>query len=214
MMDHWEMMDVYKALIAVAAGMIFGLERELKDKEAGLKTITIICLGSALFAILSYRIGGPSEPTRIASYVVSGIGFLGAGAIFKDKFAISGLTTAGIIWLSAAVGLSIGFGEFYTAATFMGGALLIIYSTPIINRLLRSKKITRQLYFTFPKENITAKEKFISGLLKEGVLLFENNITLTANQVEISLEIIVSEKKLNWIKDYLLDQKWITSFSL
>ena len=58
MTDHWELLDVYKALLAVAAGVILGLEREMKDKVAGLKTITIICLGAALFAILSYKIGG------------------------------------------------------------------------------------------------------------------------------------------------------------
>jgi len=54
MMDHWEILDVYKALLAVAAGIILGLEREMKDKAAGLKTITVICLGSALFSIISY----------------------------------------------------------------------------------------------------------------------------------------------------------------
>ena len=76
MIDHWEILDVYKALLAVAAGIILGLERELKDKVAGLKTITIICLGAALFGILSYKIGGTSNPTQIAAYVVSGVGFI------------------------------------------------------------------------------------------------------------------------------------------
>ncbi|MBK8311502.1 MAG: MgtC/SapB family protein [Chitinophagaceae bacterium] len=120
MVDHWEILDVYKALFAIVAGIILGLERELKDKVAGLKTITIICLGATLFGILSYKVGGTNNPTHIAAYVVSGVGFLGAGAIFKDGFSISGLTTAGIIWLAAAVGLAIGFSEFYLAATFMG----------------------------------------------------------------------------------------------
>src|SRR5689334_18124669 len=114
MTDHWEMMDVYKALLSAAAGLILGFERELKDKAAGLKTITIITLGATLFAIISYKAAGP-DPTRIASYIVSGVGFLGAGVIFKDGFNVSGLTTAGIIWLAAAIGTSIGFGEFYMA---------------------------------------------------------------------------------------------------
>ena len=73
MIDHWEIWDVYKALFAIAAGIILGLEREMKDKVAGLKTITIICLGAALFGILSYKIGGESNPTQIAAYVVSGV---------------------------------------------------------------------------------------------------------------------------------------------
>ena len=75
MVDHWEILDVYKALFAIVAGIILGLERELKDKVAGLKTITIICLGATLFGILSYKVGGTNNPTHIAAYVVSGVGF-------------------------------------------------------------------------------------------------------------------------------------------
>src|SRR5687768_555118 len=119
MNDHWELWDLYKALLAVGAGLILGFEREMKDKVAGLKTITIITLGATLFAILSYKIGEGYDTTRIASYVVSGVGFIGAGAIFRYGFTVSGLTTAGLIWLAAAVGLAIGFGEFYLAATFI-----------------------------------------------------------------------------------------------
>ncbi len=167
MIDHWEILDVYKALLAVAAGIILGLERELKDKVAGLKTITIICLGASLFGILSYKVGEGSNPTQIAAYVVSGVGFLGAGAIFKDGFSISGLTTAGIIWLAAAVGLAIGFGEFYLAGTFMAGTMLIIFATPFINKLFRSKKITRQLQLTVLKEDANQKEIILLEIIQK-----------------------------------------------
>ncbi len=82
--DHWEALDLLKAVTSLLVGMILGAERELKDKAAGFRTITLICLGSTLFTLLSYKLGmGESEDaTRIASYVVSGIGFLGAGVIF------------------------------------------------------------------------------------------------------------------------------------
>ena len=82
MMDHWEIMDLYKALLALAAGIILGSEREFKDKAAGLKTITVICLGSTLFSIISYKVGvADHDTTRIASYIVAGVGFIGAGVI-------------------------------------------------------------------------------------------------------------------------------------
>ena len=114
-------MDLYKALLALAAGIILGSEREFKDKAAGLKTITVICLGSALFAIISYKVGlADNETTRIASYIVSGVGFIGAGVIFKDGANVSGLTTAGIIWVAAAVGTAIGFGELLPGSYFYG----------------------------------------------------------------------------------------------
>ncbi|MDZ4807241.1 MAG: MgtC/SapB family protein [Bacteroidota bacterium] len=213
MMDHWEIFDVYKALLAVAAGIILGLEREMKDKVAGLKTITIICLGAALFGILSYRIGGENNPTQIAAYVVSGVGFIGAGAIFKDGFSISGLTTAGIIWLAAAVGLSIGFGEFYLAATFMAGTLIIIFITPFINKIFRSKKVSRQLQLVIERENIEIKTDIFSALHKEGVIAEEKKITLKDDKLEILLEIVLTEDKIKWLQDYLLSIKSIYSFS-
>lgn len=213
MIDHWEILDVYKALLAVAAGIILGLERELKDKVAGLKTITIICLGATLFGILSYKVGGQSNPTHIAAYVVSGVGFLGAGAIFKDGFSISGLTTAGIIWLAAAVGLAIGFGEFYLAGTFMMGSLLVIFLTPFINKLFRSKKLTRQLTISLSKENSILKEEILAGLRKGVNFLEEKKITLADNELEIGIEIALTEDKIKWVQNYLLENKAIKSFS-
>lgn len=213
MIDHWEIFDVYKALLAVAAGIILGLEREMKDKVAGLKTITIICLGAALFGILSYKIGGDSNPTQIAAYVVSGVGFIGAGAIFKDGFSISGLTTAGIIWLAAAVGLAIGFGEFYLAATFMAASLLIIFITPYINKLSKTKKITRQLVFTISHEDAGKKEEIIAGLQRLSITAEERKISLKDELLELSVEIIVAEEKMKSIQNFLLENKYIKAFS-
>lgn len=212
MQDHWEMLDVYKALMAVAAGVILGLERELKDKVAGLKTITIICLGATLFGILSYKLGG-SNPTQIAAYVVSGVGFLGAGAIFKDGSTVSGLTTAGIIWLAAAVGLAIGFGEFYLAATFMGGSMLIILSTPFINKLLRTKKTNRALDIHLSGESIGHKEEIIQGIREAAIAVVEKKVTYRDSELEIVLEVVVTEEQGREIQQYLLINKYITSFS-
>lgn len=213
MADHWEIMDIYKALMAVGAGFILGLERELKDKVAGLKTITIICLGAALFSILSYKVN-PGNPTLIASYVVSGVGFLGAGAIFKDGFSVSGLTTAGIIWLAAAVGLSIGFGEFYLAATFMVASMFIIFSTPFINRIFRHKKLTRQLTIVFSKEDREMHEEIMSKLNGKGIQAEIKKITMKADETEIVAEIVLVQEKLSGLQDYLASNKRIRSFSL
>ena len=213
MIDHWELLDVYKAILAVAAGIILGLEREMKDKVAGLKTITIICLGATLFGIISYKVGGIQNPTTIAAYVVSGVGFLGAGAIFKDGFTISGLTTAGIIWLSAAVGLSIGFGEFFLAATFIAASLLIIVLTPFISSLFSSKKINRQLQFVVEKDDALKKVEIIKAMEANGISVFEKKISFRNNEFEISLEIVLAQQKLEWIEGYLLHSPVVKSFS-
>ena len=213
-MDHWEILDVYKALMAVAAGLILGLERELKDKSAGLKTITIITLGATLFSIISYKVGGIDRGTAIAAYIVSGVGFLGAGVIFKDGFTVSGLTTAGIIWLAAAIGTSIGFGEFYMAATFMGAALLTIFIlTPLINAVFNPKK-NRQLVFTIDKQNLADRDVIITAFKDQGIRVEERKMELEENNVIITIEVILKDGKLEWLQDYLLKHPKVNSFAL
>lgn len=212
MIDHWELLDLLKAVMGVVAGMILGLEREMKDKVAGLKTITIICLGATLFGILSYKVGAPDNPTHIAAYVVTGVGFLGAGAIFKDGFSISGLTTAGIIWLAAAVGLAIGFSEFYLAATFLAATMLIIIITPFINRVFRSKKVTRHLEITLDREDIHLKEELLLTLGHIVLLAEEKKIIVKEDSAVISLELVMNEKKVKEVEDFLLSAKSIREF--
>lgn len=215
MMDHWEILDVYKALLAVAAGIILGLERELKDKAAGLKTITVICLGSALFTIVSYKVGvADHETTRIASYIVSGIGFIGAGVIFKDKLDVSGLTTAGIIWLAAAVGMAIGYGEFYLAATFIAAALLIIFASKWINKLFRPRKQKRDLIFEIEKKNNHIKDDILSAIAAQGIHLEEKRLELVESRIIISVEATIRTKKMKWLEEFLIRHEYITAFSL
>lgn len=207
-------MDVYKALMAIAAGIILGLEREMKDKAAGLKTITVICLGSALFTILSYKVGvADHETTRIASYIVSGIGFIGAGVIFKDKLDVSGLTTAGIIWLAAAVGMAIGFGEFYLAATFVVSALFIIFSSKWINRIFRPKKLKRDLIIELEKPNGHLRQNILAEMEKKGIKFEEKKMETKENNIIISLDATIPTKNFKWLEEYLLHHEHIISFS-
>src|SRR5687767_9349330 len=101
--------------LALLIGTIIGAEREYKNKSAGLRTLILICLGSTLFTIISTSLGAENETGRIASNIVTGIGFLGAGAIMKEGLTVSGLTTASSIWVTAALGMAVGAGDFYLA---------------------------------------------------------------------------------------------------
>jgi putative Mg2+ transporter-C (MgtC) family protein len=94
-------------LLAVILGGLIGAEREYRGKPAGLRTNTLISLGSCIFTIISTSIGG-SEPARISAQIVTGIGFLGAGAIIHSGIGIHGLTTAAVIWVVASVGMACG----------------------------------------------------------------------------------------------------------
>ena len=103
--------DVFNILLATFLGAAIGLERELSGKSAGLRTNLLICLGAAIFTIISKRmIVGNEATTRVAAQIVTGVGFLGAGALIQDRRGVHGLTTAATIWLVASIGMACGAG--------------------------------------------------------------------------------------------------------
>lgn len=118
-----DMLFIYlpKILLAIFCGSLIGLERELKEKPAGIKTYMLICTGAALFTIISVEFSGltqlPNEPSRVAAQIVTGIGFLGAGTIILARGHVRGLTSAAAIWMSAAIGMAIGIDLFLFAVT-------------------------------------------------------------------------------------------------
>lgn len=104
-------LEILLAAAAVVAGAVIGSERERRDKPAGLRTLLLVCLGSALFTMVSYSFTTTTgDSGRVAAQIVTGIGFLGAGAILHSRSGVSGMTTAAIIWFTAATGLAIGAG--------------------------------------------------------------------------------------------------------
>ncbi len=108
-----EALIIIKLCLAAVLGMIIGFEREMQHKPAGLRTHALVCMGAALFSVVSLSFAGDSA--RVAAGIVTGIGFLGAGAIFHYKDNVRGLTTAADLWVVAAVGLAIGI-DMYAAA--------------------------------------------------------------------------------------------------
>lgn len=107
----------FRLISAMAFGAVVGLERELDAKPAGLRTHMLICLGAALFTVISILIEGPNvDNSRVVANVATGIGFLGAGAVFRGKDHVSGLTTAADIWVVGAIGAAAGLGLYSAAA--------------------------------------------------------------------------------------------------
>ncbi|MHC4890328.1 MAG: MgtC/SapB family protein [Planctomycetota bacterium] len=101
--------DIISIVLAVVLGAVIGIEREFSGKAAGLRTNVLICLGAAGFTIISKRMAGETDSlTRIAAQVVTGVGFLGAGAIIQDRGGVHGLTTAATIWFVASIGMACG----------------------------------------------------------------------------------------------------------
>jgi len=121
--------------IALAAflGAVIGLEREYRGYPAGVRTMALVCMGSALFADMSRIFGGDD---RIAAQIVSGVGFLGAGLIFREGYSVKGVTTAATIWATAAVGIAIG-AEGYIIAIFASIFAVILLELRVVTKHIR-----------------------------------------------------------------------------
>jgi putative Mg2+ transporter-C (MgtC) family protein len=131
-----------RLLVALALGAIVGLERERQERAAGLRTVTMVSLGSCLFTIIGAYGFPNTDPSRVAAQIVTGIGFLGAGTIFLRKDLVRGLTTAATIWAVAAIGMAAGTAQYFEAA----------FTTLLILGVLMVLKPIEKRFFKRPSE--------------------------------------------------------------
>lgn len=124
-MTLWQV-QILRILLAAGLGAAVGLERQLSGKVAGVRTNVLICLGAAVLTMISEKMGldGNESTSRIAAQIVTGVGFLGAGVIIRDRGGVHGLTTAATIWLVASVGMAVGAGYYLLA--FFATALAVL----------------------------------------------------------------------------------------
>lgn len=128
-------------VLAVILGGAIGLERELQQKAAGLRTNILICAGAALFTELSLTMTVEfGDPSRIAAQIVTGVGFLGAGAIIQGRGIVTGLTTAATMWLVAAIGMAVGFGALLEATGTTLLVVLVLVALRPIERWIEKRK--------------------------------------------------------------------------
>ncbi|MEK7331389.1 MAG: MgtC/SapB family protein [Candidatus Eisenbacteria bacterium] len=135
------MQDVIAMLISTALGTAVGWERQIGRKPAGLRTHTLVCMGSTLFVLLTVHAardfgGGSVDPTRIIHGVVTGVGFLGAGSIMRQEGFVQGLTTAASVWMVAAIGVAVGVHAWGLAVTGTVLALIVLEGYRWIERWL------------------------------------------------------------------------------
>src|SRR5918996_4488255 len=134
------------ALAAVLGGAI-GAERELNDQPAGLRTHMLLTIGACLFTLISaYGFGDGTDPSRIAAQIVTGIGFLGGGAIVRHGLTVRGVTTAASIWATASVGVAVGAGSYLLAA---GGTVLVVgtlFGLRTVRNVLQRWSVAREEY--------------------------------------------------------------------
>lgn len=183
-----------KLIVALFCGGMIGLERELKNKSAGIKTNMLICVGSMLYTAISLVMasdgvpGHTGDPARIAAQIVSGIGFLGGGAILQSKENVVGLTTAASIWLVAAVGVWIGMGQLELALLVSMLMVFVLVSVTLFeNRFLERKRLFKiSLHLREKTDEVTRAA--LEGLLTLNELSLEDyKENLSASQPEVRL---------------------------
>jgi len=145
--------------VALVVGGMIGAEREFRDKAAGFRTIIFITVGATLFTIFSDILAGDeNDPARVAANIVTGIGFLGAGAIMREGGRVAGLTTAATIWLSAALGMGIGSGQFLLVGTGTAVVLFVLWIFPTFEHWIDNISHSRTYKVHIPLDSDKATE--------------------------------------------------------
>lgn len=177
--------DLLKIIIAVVIGGVIGMERELHSKAAGLRTITLITIGATMFTIISAKFGDPAT-SRIASNIVTGIGFLGAGVILFAEGKLKGLTTASTIWAAASLGMAIGIGQYVLAVVTTVIVVIVLAFFARFDQVVdRVGRDTRSYEIVYPEQD--EKQAELENLFRECHLRVRNRKRLKRNGELVSV---------------------------
>jgi putative Mg2+ transporter-C (MgtC) family protein len=202
--------EVNKFLMATLLCGLIGAEREFRSKQAGLKTMIMIGLGSTLFTILSIKIGLSSHD-RIASNIVTGIGFLGAGVIFKEDNQVKGLTTACVIWIVAAIGMAIGSGYFEQAIGVTLVVLVALFTFPFLEEMVE-QRFTKRVYRIVKRFENESLEKYEEDIKTSKLKLTRGKQELANGIISGTWIAVGSPKNHKRFVDRMLQDRNIIAF--
>jgi putative Mg2+ transporter-C (MgtC) family protein len=204
--------DLIKLLMALLIGAVIGAEREYKSKAVGFRTIILITVGSCLFTILSRIMGGERDPARVAANIITGIGFLGAGAIFKEGVSVRGVTTAATIWIAAAIGMATGVAQYEFAFMVAAIVMLVLLGFTWFQNII-DKTNTNKSYRITLVGNSQEKLKELEGIFKELRLKARcNHYAKISNEMILTYQIQGSEKEHNALVIRLYETSLVDSF--
>ena len=196
---------ILRITLAFFFGGLIGVDREYMNKAAGLRTLILICIGSCLYTIFSIVIA-ERTPDRIASNIVTGIGFIGAGVIFKEENRVKGLTTAASIWVTAAIGMGIGGGYYWAATIGAGFTLFALNVLTYVENWIEMINQTREYRIMCAYKQDTLQH--YENLFLKHHLRFSRSKQSKINENIVGLWVVKgTEKNHNhFIKEILLDQ--------
>ena len=202
--------EVSKLFISVFVGCTLGLEREIRGKSAGFRTLALICFGATLFTIASYILGVEVNRDRIAANIITGVGFIGAGVIFRNNLAVSGITTAASIWVAAALGMLIGIGEYRLVFISLILAIMILSVLDFVQFWIDDKfqhRLYKVIIHNFA-DTTTISEKVIQLKLRCGRM----KVVRSDMQIVASFTVSGKESLLVEFNTWLIDNQSILSF--
>lgn len=199
--------NLIKLGMAVLVGGFIGAEREFQDKVAGFRTIILITVGSALFTIFSVSMDPGFTRTRIAANIVTGIGFLGAGAIIREGGRIAGLTTAATIWLSAALGMGIGAGELVFVGASTAAVLVILLVFPYLEGWIDGIREARTYRIVIPAAEGKILETIHEAVRSHALTVLEYHQTKTESLLTGTWRTIGRPRNHEKFVDLILKEK-------
>lgn len=204
--------EALQMLVSLMIGSVLGLEREYRRKAAGIRTIALICAGSTLFTILSRELGAPNSMDRVASNILTGVGFIGAGVIFKGKYSVDGITTATTIWIAAALGMAVGM-EHYLVATFsLFGTLLVLTGLKYLENKLEALRQRKQ-YAIRCYHDLSHIQ--LEAIFEQYHLRYKTLVTSRNDAVfEFKYELTGKISNMNMLNEYLLTEKRVLGFEI
>lgn len=211
-MDALFLENMLKLGMAVVVGGLIGAEREYQDKAAGFRTIILITVGSTLFTIFSISMDPGFTRTRVAANIVTGIGFLGAGAIVREHGRIGGLTTAATIWLSAALGLGIGAGELKFVIASTAIVLIVLLLFPQIERWIDRIRESRSYKIVIGSGDVKSFEKINQAFRACSLKVLEHHQTKTENAIIGTWRVIGSPKNHDKLVEIMMKEKSVREF--
>ena len=205
--------EAAQVTFAFIIGAVIGIEREFRSKPAGFRTMIIICVGSCLYTILSKE-ASPNSPDRIASNIVTGIGFIGAGVIFKEGITVNGLTTAALIWITAALGMAIGYHNYPLAIVVSAIVVIVLFVLEPVQRFINKFHRVKdyRIKTILPVGNFKQElEKFF----EEHEMTFRCMKTVKQDMEAIYVYRIGSpDRSYDQINDFLLEHTAVKSFEI
>src|SRR5690554_4457217 len=203
--------DMISMLMSIICGGIIGFEREYRSKSAGFRTIILISLGSTIFTIVSGH--GSETDDRIAANIITGIGFIGAGVIFQDQISIRGITTAAVIWTSAAIGMTTGIGYHALAFVFTLITLIILLMITRVEKVIATLQKQKSINVTFKNSDFDQIVRLEKKLSSENLTIERLEIS-KANDCLIVVWLVSGKKEfLNKLDSTLAQIPEITSFN-